>query len=216
VSFADDVVNVLKKPPYDDAPAAPEAARNEAGAIAKRALATYNQDPRGAGPTAALPVYLEALDLDPSCKLAYEGIAKLVLGRANDSRPAVEAALTFVDVGAKRLPQDADLKDLQKKLRAYLPAKPAEPALARTASSTRNARASSSARIQTGKPQLRCEYCKSPIPAGSDTCRSCEMSGEVQRPAGVVEKARGPMPVLVVVVLVLVAIVGALLVMKRH
>ncbi len=53
--------------------------------------------------------------------------------------------------------------------------------------------------------QRLCAYCKSPIPAGWDKCKSCSMSGELPKPdLGLALKrpAQGTSPVVVVLLVV--------------
>lgn len=195
MTFAEDAARLLGKPPRDDAAPAPEPARREALVVVKRAETALAKDP-----VAGLKTYLEALDLDPACKAAYEGILKTVLARADGDRPALEGALRYAAEGLRRLPQDAALRELEKKVRVALPPAPAEPALA---AKTHKA---PEPRPMAGHGAGRtCKFCGSPIPIGSPECRSCSMSGELPKPGGVVDRSRAGPPV---ALLVAVAVVG--------
>ncbi|MBI3725174.1 hypothetical protein HY251_14675 [bacterium] len=189
MAFGDDVVRILSKPPSESAPEAPEAARTEAAARARRGDSSLVNDPLGEGPARALALYQEALELDPSCKHAYEGIARVVLKRASpDERPAIDTAIRALDVGQKRLPQEGSLKELSKKLRALIPAEPGigDRDLTPVPSVTPSGRQIASKSWRGKGPgqgeQRICPYCKSPIPAGWAKCKSCSLSGEMPVP----------------------------------
>ncbi len=61
--------------------------------------------------------------------------------------------------------------------------------------------------------QKNCQYCGSPIPIGSDSCKSCQMSGEIEkseeRLARREQKQRSSKLMLVLLALVAVAVVAA-------
>jgi hypothetical protein len=173
MALVDEIVKRLAKVPAESGPAATAAQKGESLNRAKRGDTTYQQGGVPAVP-AALDCYVEALDIDPGCKSAYEGIARIVIGKASTEVAAVEAALRFLDAGAKRLPGDAAIADYQKKLRELVPQK-AQPQ--RTSSGRLPAQPK-----RAEKSTRNCEYCGSPIPAGSEQCMSCQMSGEVMRP----------------------------------
>jgi hypothetical protein len=207
-TFVEEAARWLAKVPREDAPAATEAARNEAANLSKRADALSAKDPRGTGPAEALPVWIEALDLDPSCRGAYEGVAKAVIARAEGDRPTIEAAVRFLASGLKRLPQDAALRELDKKLHSFLPAPLAEPALAVKTHSASDLRPM--AGLGAGRV---CRFCNSPIPIGAAECRSCQMSGEIptHRIQEEAPRARVAPGVLIVAVLVVLAGTAAVL-----
>jgi hypothetical protein len=172
-TFAAEAVRILQKAPRDDAMEATGPAKAEAQKMAKRAESFQSKTP-----DKALAVWLEALDLDPSCKQAYEGIAKAVLVHADGDKAALDATLRTLAVGIKRNPSEGTLKDLEKKLKALLPAKSGEQASKQTGKPQFQVLTASSAKAPGGI----CQYCKSPIPKGSSNCRSCQLSGELPVP----------------------------------
>src|SRR5437764_1345477 len=94
----DEVVQLLGRlPPLNEAP---EAARSEADVIVRRGQNTEKESDNA---FAAVKCYLEALQLDASCKGAYEAIGRLVLAKKDLGRPAVEAAVRYFEVAQKRV-----------------------------------------------------------------------------------------------------------------
>ena len=172
-----EIIQLLQRP----LPAqATEAARAEAENVVKRARAAATPD---VGPT--IKGYMDALELDPGCKSAYEGIAMTLIGangRQNLGKPAAEAAVSFFEGAQKRLPKDPAIQDLLKKVRGLVSETAMrEPAIAKPTG--RIAPPKPAARDPNASgPRRNCPYCGSPIPAGSDTCKSCQMSGEVMQP----------------------------------
>jgi predicted nucleic acid-binding Zn ribbon protein len=172
-----EIIQLLQRP----LPAqATEAARAEAESVVKRARA-------GATPEIAPTIkgYMDALELDPCCKSAYEGIAMTLIGangREGLGKPTAEAAVSFFEGAQKRLPKDPAIQDLLKKVRGLVSETAMrEPAIAKPTG--RIAPPKPAARDPNASgPRRNCPYCGSPIPAGSDTCKSCQMSGEVMQP----------------------------------
>jgi predicted nucleic acid-binding Zn ribbon protein len=201
--FPDDVVRLLSRAPGDGARAATESGRGEALATARQAQGT-------ADPATALSLHFGALELDANCKAAYEGIAKLVLANAPTDRAAVEGTLRLVDKAWRRSPSDTGLEALVKKLRAALPGLSAhrETAMARVAAKDPDERPTN--RVVGAKPSSTCAFCGSPIPAGSPTCKSCDLSGEVRKPDGVVERRASLAPFFLVLLAILVVGGGGL------
>jgi predicted nucleic acid-binding Zn ribbon protein len=173
----EDLIAFFGRYPPNGAP--PEAARVEAAAMIKRALTAEKESE-----IAGLRAYREALDLDPTAKIAYEAIGRIVLAQSDLPKPALEAAIRYFEAAQKRLPGDHQLHDVVKKLRAiYAPGSNLEPALAKQAkapSAPRTPSPSASSRI-AGGPQRTCQYCGSPIPVNSPECRSCSLSGEIMK-----------------------------------
>jgi hypothetical protein len=178
VGFAEDIAKLLK-PPSESDDQFTDIGRQEAVSRLKRAEASYAKDPRGPGAVAAIGFYREALDLDPLCKPAYEGIARIILARAADDRKALEFLSRWVAIARRRLPDDYDIATLEKKVKELLggPQK--------TTETRRTQRSTSTGRVK--KPTLKCKFCGSPIPADSMVCMSC---GERERPAAVKKGGR--------------------------
>lgn len=175
----EDVVALLGRlPPLQEAP---EAARDEALVVVKRG---QNFEAEPDADRAALKCYRDALELDPACKAGYEAVAKLLLRQRSLAKPAVEAGVRYLEHATKKFPDDAGISDLAKKMRALLsPAAAIEPALAKS-----TGKFPPSKKVQSGRTpsppgrQQKCPYCGSPIPIGSENCKSCQLSGEIAMP----------------------------------
>ncbi len=138
------------------------------------------------GERIALGCYRDALLLDPACKPAYEALAKYLLARPALARPTAEAAARYFEVAVKKIPNDATIQDLARRIRGLLSEGAAiEPALAKStgkfSSATPETKKGTGRAAPPGK-QRKCEYCDSPIPIGSEKCKSCNISGEIKRP----------------------------------
>jgi predicted nucleic acid-binding Zn ribbon protein len=163
MGFAEEVPVLLQKPPSESAPAATDAGAAEARLRAKRGDTAYDQDPRGDGPMTAMKLYLEALDIDASCKPAYEGLARTVLAKAASDHTAVLAALRYLEVAVKRTHGDGALETYRRRLRDLLPHDGKRSAAGRQ----RATKAPASGGVKT------CPFCGSPVPASARTCTSC-------------------------------------------
>jgi hypothetical protein len=177
----EDLATLLARVPaiFDPTPAATA----EATAALKRGQnAALEPD----GERTALGCYRDALLLDPGCKPAYEALAKYLLARPALARPAAEAAARYFEVAVKKLPNDATIQDLARRVRGLLSEGAAiEPALAK--STGKFSPGAPEPKKGTGRAappgkQRKCEYCGSPIPIGSEKCKSCNISGEIKRP----------------------------------
>lgn len=198
MGFAEDVEKLLATPPNGTGPPISDVAREEARRRVKSADATFAQDPRGPGVATALEAYREALELDAACKPAYEGIAKIVLARAADAKPALESLARWVAVGRARLPADSDLAALERRVKDLLPTEE------KSARPTRP----SQRLLQKAAPTKNCKYCGSPIPADARACRSCQLSGELRVPT-IDEGTGSKKPIIIIVVVMVLAAAGA-------
>src|SRR4051812_34471197 len=174
--FTDDELVALlgRLPPAIEAA---EAARSEAAVVVKRGQNEKDD-------LAAFKCYRDALDLDPACKPAYEAVGRLVLAQKNVGPAGLEAAVRYFEVAQKRLPGDGAILDIVKKLRGLVsPGAAYEPALAKGSGFKNRGVPNTPGRPATarnqGGPQRTCEYCGSPIPLGAESCKSCQLSGEI-------------------------------------
>jgi hypothetical protein len=193
-----------------------DAARSEALGLVKRGQASERE---AAGVRGAVKLYADALELDPSCKAAYEAVGKLVLGREAPTRDVAEAAVAFFDAAQKLLPSDATILDLGRRVQGLVSEGAAlEPALARSGKSSGKSSGTRPPPVASNAPRRTCPYCNSPIPAGAASCRSCQLSGEVQRkgPAG---EATGSWKGTLLTALALLVVLGgvvAAVIIVRH
>jgi len=178
----DDVVQLLGRlPPLIEA--APEAAVNEAAVIVKRGQ-NSEKEPDGSE-RLALKQYVDALDLDPGCRSAYEAIGRLLLSQKGLGKPAVEVAVHYFEAAQKKFPGDQPIQDISKRICAFhSPQAAIEPALAKSTGRMTPVKPATppSGRAPKAGPTRKCQYCGSPIPAGAEQCKSCQMSGEIVKP----------------------------------
>jgi len=178
MSLADDEVEQIlgRLPPIIEPT---EAARSEAAQLVKRGL-TAEQD--AGTERAALTCYRDALQLDPACKAAYEALGKLLLGQGARGKLAAEACVRYFEVAKKSLPNDAPIQDMAKRIRGLVsPGAVIEPAIAKGTGRLKPSKTDSNRAAAPG-PREKCPYCGSPIPLGSEKCKSCQLSGEIKKP----------------------------------